>query len=68
MSVPITYRQKMDFGSCVQMVGFPKYGHEYICRKLETGLLATGTGQCYQKCLVNATHNYLLTLKLMSGI
>ena len=27
MSVPITYRQKMDFGSCVQMVGFPKYGH-----------------------------------------
>ena len=29
MGVPITYRQKMDFGSCVQMVGFPKYGH--IC-------------------------------------
>ena len=27
MSVPITYGQKMDFGSCVQMVGFPKYGH-----------------------------------------
>ena len=32
MSVPITYRQKMDFGSCVQMVGFPKYGHKYLSR------------------------------------
>ena len=29
MSVPIMYRQKMDFSSCVYMVGFPKYGH--IC-------------------------------------
>ena len=29
MSVPITYRQKMDFSFCVYMVGFPKYGH--IC-------------------------------------
>ena len=29
MSVPITYRQKMDFSFCVYMVGFPKYGHIY---------------------------------------
>ena len=27
MSVPNTYRQKMDFNFCVYMVGFPKYGH-----------------------------------------
>ena len=31
MSVPITYRQKMDFSFCVYMVGFPKYGHIRIC-------------------------------------
>ena len=38
MSVPITYRQKMDFSSCVKMVGFPKYGHIYIyiCQILYT--------------------------------
>ena len=30
MSVPITYRQKMDFSSCVYMLGFPKYGHIYV--------------------------------------
>ena len=34
MSVPITYRQKMDFSSCVYMVGFPKYSHKCIMIKL----------------------------------
>ena len=34
MSVPITYRQKKDFSSCVKMVGFPKYGHISVCMSL----------------------------------
>ena len=40
MSVPITYRQKMDFGSCVQMVGFPKYGHIYIYIYINVSFIA----------------------------
>ena len=30
MSVSIMYRQKIDFSSCVWMVGFPKFGHIYV--------------------------------------
>ena len=41
MSVPITYRQKMDFSSCVKMVGFPKYSHISVryANKLEPNML-----------------------------